>query len=449
MRRLALVLVLALTLGGFAPAARADHNDDAHSDNMSLVGSFDDKGAYEGGTDLAFWGDVAVAGNLSPGGFRLLDISSPRKPAEIGQFDCNGSQSDVAIFRDLVFLAIDGPRATPKCDAPSGFFQQIDGSAWEGVRVVSMADPANPRQIAAVDTDCGAHTLTLVPDKRNRTPAGRPAPRALVYALSYPLVGHGEDCNDHRKISVVSVPLKRPARARVVSTPDVSPAIGCHDVTVFRKHDLAGAACISESQMWDISDPENPEIIGRIRNPLINIHHSTSFSWDADTLVIGDELTGATVTPGCLTPGNSPLGALWFYDVSDPTSPQLRGFFQMPQVEASALCTAHNYNVVPLKGNKDILTIAWDDGGTHVIDFTDPANPEQVGYYIPREGVRGSPWSSYWYNGFIYANNRSRGGESRGVDVFTIDDPRLAPAKLIDLPRLNPQTQEGPAARPS
>jgi len=48
-----------------------------------------------------------------------------------------------------------------------------------------------------------------------------------------------------------------------------------------------------------------------------------------------------------------------------------------------------------------------------------------------REGRR----SSYWHNGFIYANDISR-----GFDVFALDHPAVEGAALLD--RDNPQTQE-------
>ena len=61
-------------------------------------------------------------------------------------------------------------------------------TGWEGVRVLTMSDnPANPfatiQQVAAVYTDCGAHTITLWPEFADDATN----PRLLVYASSYPL----------------------------------------------------------------------------------------------------------------------------------------------------------------------------------------------------------------------------------------------------------------------
>lgn len=422
-RQLAAAAVGALVL---AAVAGAEHNADDHSPNMRLVGQFDDAGTYSSGSDLAFWSDVAVAGNLSPGGFRLLKLPAL---TELAQFDCNGSQSDVSIWKTLVFVSVDGPRQSAACDAPSASPQGV-----EGVRVVDIGslDRPSPRQTAFVETDCGSHTNTLVPDEANG--------RVLLYVGSYPLGAPTATCSvaTHRKISVVEVPLADPAAARVIATPDVSPAIGCHDVTVLVPRKLAGAACITESQLWDIRDPVRPRVLSRIVNPGINIHHGTTFSFDGNTLAISDELAGATAPPGCLD-GNEhlPIGAIWFYDVSNPAVPVLRGTYRIPQAVTSTLCTAHSFNTLPLTSDRDVLVSAWYNGGTTVVDFTDPANPRQLGYYIAKSGAVSNPWSAYWYRDRIYANNLG----ARGVDAFVLDDGGLQ-RDAVKLGRLNPQTME-------
>lgn len=444
-----LVTVLVLTLAfGVAPAALADHSADEHSDNMELVGNWDDDGDYRQGSDLAFWGNLAVLGKYN--GLQLLDISRPEQPRPLGKLECTGGQHDVSVWKDLVFVSVDSPMESDACDAEgASTLTAAAGNAWEGIRIVDVSNREKPEQVASVDTDCGSHTHTLVPDTDHHDPvSGKPDPRVLLYVSSYPLGGQGENCNaaSHRKVSVVEVPLKDPSRAQVVSTPDVSPAIGCHDITVFEPRELAVAACISESQVWDISDPADPQVVSHIVNPATEIHHSSAVSWDGDIAVIGDEMGGAAGAAGCLSGGTAPTGALYFYDIRNPELPVLKGSFTNPDNEVSPQCTAHNFNVVPLEDpDRRVLVTSWYHGGTLVIDFSDPSAPEQIGFYRPKEGVRGTPWSSYWYNGYIYANNFDAGyvpsvPESRGFDVFTIDHPALR--DHIRLPRLNPQTQE-------
>jgi hypothetical protein len=451
------MLVAALVVAsivGSVHGAGAQQSVSPHSDNMTLIANFNNKGEYGQGSDLAFWGNRAVLGSYSPGGFWLMDISNPAAPAPISQFECPGTQSDVSIWRDLVIVSVDSPRGAKKedgspvkpeeCGAVGATPAENEaGTAWEGIRLVSIANPARPVQIAAVKTDCGSHTHTIVPDEAHG--------RLLVYILSYPLGAPLPNCNlaSHRKISIVEIPLAAPQTAKVIGTADVSPNMGCHDVTVFLARKLAGAGCITESQMWDISDPAKPKVIAHIPNPRNNIHHSASFSWDGKILILGDELGGAEAAPGCASDENGDLGGLWFYDVSDPASPQLKGTYRIPQRSQAELCTAHLFNVVPLRSEKNVLVASWYKGGTTVVDFTDPSKAQQIAFYIPMDPTMANDpdpatnmWSAYWYNGHAYANNFA----ARGFDVFTVRHPALAGE--IPLDHLNPQVQE-PLPAPS
>jgi hypothetical protein len=452
MMRRFLAAAVALSMFG-ATTAMAES---PHSDNMSLIGNWNTGSADYQGSDMAFWGNTAVVGMYGgPGGFQVLDIANPAKPTPLGLFDCPGTQADVSIYKDLVIVSVDSPRGAADADGKevkptdcgaqgASQAETESGTSWEGLRIVSIADPMHPKQIGTVETDCGSHTHTIIPDPAHN--------RLIVYVLSYPLGAPLPDCNvlTHRKISIVEVPLSAPSTAKVIGTADVSPTIGCHDVTVFLPRKIAGAGCISESQMWDISDPTKPKVIAHITNPNINIHHSSTFSWDGKTMVLGDELGGAEAAPGC-EQNQSGFGGLWFYDVTDPANPVEKGNFTLPQQVDSALCTAHLFNVLPLRSARNILVSSWYEGGTTMVDFTDPAKPKQLAYYIPKdpagkiENGQANMWTAYWYNGHAYANNLS----ARGFDVFNVTEPALADEITVD--HLNAQVQEGlpaPTATP-
>ncbi|HEX2240865.1 MAG TPA: hypothetical protein VHJ82_06980 [Actinomycetota bacterium] len=459
MRRLAILLTMVLVLAvSLAPIASATHDASTHSDNIELVANYnpdlppaegepDGQPDFRAGSDLAFWGNTAIMGNYgNPGGFRVIDISDPANPVQVGQFVCQGSQADVAIWGDLVFESVDSPRDTPDCpNAGANQAQILTGTAWEGVRVVSIENPETPSQIAAVYTDCGSHNNSVLPDLKNN--------RLLVYSMSYPVTNQGANCNymTHRKVSVIEVPLDKPEEAKVIGTPSVEPSIGCHDVTFFPKLKLAGAACLTETQMWDISNPEEPEIIAHIPNQTgMSFSHSSTFTNDGRGLVVGDEMGGAIFAPGCLE-DQTTTAAFWFYDVSDPENPVHKGHWKFPRQQASVLCTAHNFNVVPLRNDTDLLIAIGYQAGIAVLDFTDMENVTELGHYIARdEHAEASVWASYWYNGYIWANNFDSSyanalsdaapGTSRGLDVFRFNDPIVKGA--VKLKRLNPQLQE-------
>jgi hypothetical protein len=236
----------------------------------------------------------------------------------------------------------------------------------------------------------------------------------------------------------VEVPLASPEKASVVAEPSLPSPNGCHDIGVFLELERAAAACLTEGQIWDISDPLQPRVVNRIVNPAINIWHSGAFTWDGKYAVFGDEEGGAIMTHGC-TPPRTPPGAVWFYETANPTVPA--GSFSLPRAQGTSgelTCTIHNYTVVPVKDRYLLVSAAYQ-AGTSVIDFTDPANAREIAYYDAK-GLDGNPaaytWSSYWYNGLIYANDIER-----GVDIFKLTDA-TAVQRAAKFDYLNPQTQE-------
>ena len=274
-------------------------------------------------SDLAFWGSFAYQGNYE--GFRVIDISKPGAPVVVADVHCHGPQNDVSVWGHLLFLSVDRPQTSPGCDSQDTP-DPTDPTAFEGIRIFDVTDAQSPRLVASVPTDCGSHTNTLIPDLAHG--------RVLLYVSSYalrpgPHCGAGREANPlHGKISIVAVPLAAPETASVVATPDVSaptfgggspefaPTVGCHDISVFLPRHLAAAACMSEGQLWDISDPTAPRVLAHIQNPAVEFWHSATFSWNGKTVVFGDE----SLDGSCHTK-NEPDGRLWFYSVAHPAKP--------------------------------------------------------------------------------------------------------------------------------
>jgi len=454
--KLLVVLLVALSAPASALAQpekpaepRGESVGRADAKNMKLLANVPSTGG-----DVAFWGDIAVVGqgaeSREGNGFVLLDIDDPTSPRYLGEFRCRYTWDDLSVRKDLVFLTVNVTLEGTACDAPR--WTGGDG-AFSGLRIVSIADPRRPVQIATVNQDCttpgvpGGTSVkdwinhTTYPDLDHEDASGRRAPRLLVATAG----GCGGE--------IVEVPLRAPRQSRVIGKVDTGAVLACHDLSVLVPRGLAAVGCFTETQIWDLSDPERPKVISRIVNPEISGHHGTGFSWDGDTLVIADERGGVQARPTrekeptCAATSDGPVfGHIWFYDVKTPASPEPLGYYELEGLEED-VCSPHAFNVVPLRDGRDVVVIGWYAMGTRVIDFTDPAHPKEVAHYAVLEGPaehHSHAWASYWYNGRVYASNyvhnSDEGTLNRGFDVLSVEYPPLESAKRVG--HLNPQTYE-------
>ncbi|MGW4796840.1 LVIVD repeat-containing protein [Nonomuraea sp. NPDC004297] len=392
-------------------------------------------------TDIAFQGDYAYVGNY--GGFSIYDIRDPRRARPVSSVVCPGAQMDVSVYGDLLFAAVDSSRNDDSCSS-TGQSATVKES-WEGVRIFDVSDKTNPKYIKSVETNCGSHTLTLVPGK------GRDRDRNVyVYVSSYQPSDSFPDClPPHDKISIIKVPLRDPAGAAVAATPVIFPdggnetqpglllpTSGCHDITAYPEKDIAAGACMGDGVLFDISDRLNPKVTARTTDPNFAFWHSATFSNDARKVVFTDELGGGAAT--CNEATGPTRGADAIYEIVKGKF-VFKSYFKIPRYQAdSENCVAHNGSLIPVKG-RDIMVQAWYMGGLSVWDFTDSANPREIGYFErgPRgAGGGGGIWSAYYYNGYIYGADFHE-----GLDVIKIDDPRTDSAKRVRTDRLNVQTQ--------
>ena len=299
--------------------------------------------AHRGGvnSDLAFKGTLAFAGHY--GGFRVIDLAEPGAPVEVADVHCNGPRA-TSPSTATCSSSRSTPRRPPRAARARGTSPPTTQGAFEGIRVFDISDPADPEFLKGVRTDCGSHTNTLVPGEGDT---------AYVYVASYPLSasGLGPDCQaPFERISVIQVdgttPPPAPAhvwwpsrrsRASTCSAPQfgVEPFFACHDITVLSPKKTAAAACLSQGQLWDISDPLAPGVTANIDTPDVDIWHSAAFTPDGKYVTFGDEYFG---------PAKEPFGALWTYAVADPSTPL--SHYRIPRDEPN---TYHNFNYVPLR----------------------------------------------------------------------------------------------------
>ncbi len=437
-----------------APAATTPPAEDqiASSPNLRQVANlpkqapFDTRTALN--TDWAFQGRYAFGGNFD--GFTVYDIRRPTKPRIVTQVLCPGSQNDVSVRGNLLFLSTDSQRTTDSCDnAPST--PEAPGERWEGIRIFDIADPANPAYIASVKTTCGSHTHTLVPGKRGE--------RAVyLYVSSYNLAGADlPNCPlPHDRISIVKVPTRHPEKARVVATPVLfpdggfpgsetgSPTTGCLDITVFPERDVAAGACLGDGVLFDISRRTHPRVITTVRDEAnFAFWHSATFNNDATKVVFTDELGGGAGAT-CNAEVGPERGADAVYDIvgrGDRRKLEFRSYFKIPRTNTETEnCVAHNGSLIPVRG-RDIMVQAWYQGGISVWDFTDSRRPREIGFWErgPLDDetlVVGGSWSAYWYNGYVFSNDIQK-----GLDVLQLTDRRTHSARHVRFREFNAQTQ--------
>jgi hypothetical protein len=273
------------------------------------------------------------------------------------------------------------------------------------------------------------------------------------------------------RIDVIEIPVDDPGNARIVHSPAVfaDPESGalaglwrggdhgdetqetsqtdqCHDITVFPDLNIAAGACSGNGILFDIADPLDPQRMDVVVDPGFAYWHSATFNNDGTKVLFTDEWGGGS-RPRCRAYDPLDWGADAIYDIVDGKL-EFRGYFKMPapQVEQEN-CVAHNGSIVPVPG-RDIFVQAWYQGGISVIDFTDSANPVEIAFFdrgpIDDEDlVTGGFWSTYWYNGKIYATEIVR-----GLDVLALlpseylSEHEIAAAGVADQGDVfNPQQQ--------
>ncbi|MFC9090198.1 hypothetical protein [Nocardiopsis dassonvillei] len=394
-------------------------------------------------SDLAFSGDYAIGGNYN--GFVIYDISEPEEPQVVSEVLCPGGQGDVSVSGDLLYFSVDYPRASTECGAPS--VPTTDPDGFEGIRIFDISDKANPQYVSAVRTDCGSHTNTLVP--------GKDGEHEYVYVSSYSPSDRFPNCQPpHDKISVIEIPVDEPSEAKVIDTPVLFPdggntgTAGCHDITVYAERDIAAGACMGDGVLMDISDPAAPVVTEVVQDDNFAFWHSATFTNNGETVLFTDELGGGGGAT-CNEEVGSERGANAIYAIGggqDSPDLEFEGYYKLPRHQADTEnCVAHNGSLIPVPG-RDYFVQSWYQGGVSVIDFNDPANPREIGHFdrgpISEDNlVLGGSWSAYYYNGYVYSSDITR-----GLDVLKLEDPRFRVAEQVRMDEFNPQSQ--PEYRP-
>jgi hypothetical protein len=534
--RLLIAGVLTLALLPAAASAQTDFKMDRlfASPNMSTNSDFAFWGDHAfSGYYTATTGGLRIFDISTPGQpdlVRDLKCNGNQNDPIVWDRDGNG-------IADLLLLAVDRTMDGPRCDDaqsmrpdpdnPTGEPIRFDENpqGWEGVRVFEIGDnPNRPfRAIEQVDAqylDCGAHTITAW------TGRVESHNELIVYASSYPLrpgptcgvTGSGvttpphqnvenefdEDkvVNDplHRQIQVLRVPLDNPEDTEEIAQPkivypgdpdgkqdwtekgliDLEPAaVACHDIVTHMEHNIAGAACAEQGQVWEI-DPatgipntEDPMLVGDDEvssggpnRPgtegidffipgAVDFFHSVMFNNEGTVVNWVDESFGTgcpTITeyqPRPWNPSGGPqkTGSMFFSDMEGNFLSEFNVGDLRPDPREGEYCSSHmGMTVAGIE--TDLLVNAWYTGGTNVINFNNPRKPREIAFYDPV--LQGGHWSSYPYTGPLFERGRGvpvyvsdgveNNAQAQGMEVYRAQIQRPGPNALQD--HMNPQTMD-------
>jgi hypothetical protein len=175
-------------------------------------------------SDITFTGPYAIQGNFN--GYQVWDVSNPNAPTLKTEYFCPASQSDVSVYKNLLFVSGESNSARLDCGA-QGVKDTVSKERLRGIRIFDISDIANPKYVGNVQTCRGSHTHSVVVDPNDRDnvyvyisgSAGVRSPTELPGCVS--LTPDKDPNSALFRIEVIKVPLAHPERAAIVSTPRI------------------------------------------------------------------------------------------------------------------------------------------------------------------------------------------------------------------------------------
>jgi hypothetical protein len=175
-------------------------------------------------SDLAFTGNYAIQGSFN--GYQVWDISNPSRPTLKTGYVCPASQSDVSVYKNLLFVS--GEDLTARLDCGTqGVKDTVSNDRLRGLRIFDISDISNPRNVGNVQTCRGSHTHTVLVDPNDPDnvyvyisgSAGVRSPNELAGCVR--LTPDKDPNSALFRIEVIKVPLAHPEQAAIVSSPRI------------------------------------------------------------------------------------------------------------------------------------------------------------------------------------------------------------------------------------
>jgi hypothetical protein len=352
----------------------------------------------QSGAGIAVFGRLVFVPGFSSESY-LVDITDPTAPQHLSTIEAGEGA-----HRGAAFIAYPDGRLV------------VVVSTGPGFDIIDVTDPLDPDVLTRVQPEQRGHKLGVVP--------GTP----IVYNAAS-RGGHIVEEMADRGTEIYD--LSDPENPEFVQM--FENGYSCHHIYFWNNppEDKYRAVCAGAevTQIWDTKDPLDPQVIvsvpvhhGIAGLPAASVtpvlwSHYAGLSQDGNTLIVGDEtfIGSGSCGVGVPTPAghlSTPLGAVWFYDISDETNPIIKGWFnpghELP--EPYNLCTAHQARLIPSQ-DRDLLAMAFYEAGVVLVDFTDPSQIHMVDQF--NQGT--NTWEVWYYDGYLVT-----GDLARGMDVLRL-----------------------------
>jgi hypothetical protein len=194
--------------------------------NLRLVSTTPPPPSFVGkvNSDLAFTGNYVIQGAFA--GFQVWDISTPSRPTLVKDFVCPASQSDVSVYKNLLFVSGEGMEGRLDC-GEQGVATAVSTERLRGIRIFDISDIRNPKYISNVQTCRGSHTHSVLVDPKDTehvyvyvsgSAPVRPEQELPGCATGQPSQNPGSALF---RIEVIKVPLADPTKAAIVASPRI------------------------------------------------------------------------------------------------------------------------------------------------------------------------------------------------------------------------------------
>ena len=358
-----------------------------------------------------------------------------------------------------------------------GVNDTVSKERFRGIRIFDITDVRKPRQVAAVQTCRGSHTHTLVPDPGNPS-------RIFVYGSGTSSVRPGEElegCSgkDAKEdpntslfsIDVIEVPLGAPQNAKIVNRPRIfmDETTGnlaglwqggnhgegtqtsrmtnqCHDITVYSVARTGGGRLLRQRHPAGHLRSAEPQAARSRRGQGLRLLALRNFQQRRHQGRVHRRV-GRRLAPALPRDRSADLGRRRHLRHRRPQAPVPRllqdaggadraGELRRPQRIAHPGAGARHHGAVVVPGRHVGVRL-------HRLGRTRSRSRSSIAARsTARSWSSGGYWSSYYYNGFIYAAEIARGLDIlRLVPGEHLTQNELDAASLVRWEEFNSQNQ--------